>query len=565
MIDFDEEKENKQLEDIQREEEEELIETLAQSKYSLPYINLTRLGIENEALRAISEKDARQMNIGPFKLSGKNILIGVRSPSPDLLAKLTDDMQRQNLIANFYMVSMASLNRVWERYEELSMAESSRVGGIEISGEVLAEIAKKIKKMQDIGILIDEAIKGNEIHKISHILEIVLAGAIAIGASDVHIELEENRSRLRLRLDGVLQDVTFFDVKVYHLLNSRIKLLSGVKLTSHTAQDGRFSIQEDQDEINIRTSLIPGAYGESIVMRILDPRMIQLDLENIGIEPTLFSIIQEEISKPNGLILVTGPTGSGKTTTLYAFLRKIYSTEIKIITIEDPIEYHLKGITQTQENSEKNYSFLEGLRSALRQDPDVIMVGEIRDAETAKIAIESALTGHLVFSTLHTNNAAGVIPRLIDLGVNPKIMVSALSLSIAQRLVRKLCKFCKKEKEPSEKESKIFKMILDSFQEENKDITKYGIDPQQKFKIFEAGGCEKCNLTGFKGRIGIFEAIRTDEIIEKIIPENPSEREIKKAAEAQGILSMRQDGLVKILNGITSLEEVASVVDLYEE
>jgi len=338
-----------------------------------------------------------------------------------------------------------------------------------------------------------------------------------------------------------------------------------MKLTSTIAQDGRFSIVEEAEEISIRSSMIPGAYGESIVMRILDPKSIQVKLEDLGIEPFLFSIIEEEIAKPNGLILVTGPTGSGKTTTLYAFLRKIYSPEIKIITIEDPIEYHLTGITQTQTNDEKGYTFLEGLRSGLRQDPDVVMIGEIRDAETAKIAIEAALTGHMVFSTLHTNNAAGVIPRLIDLDANPKIMVSALSLSIAQRLVRKLCPFCKIEKAPDEKEAKTMKIIMDGIKEEGKNLSNYNINPDAPIKFFSPVGCDKCNVTGYKGRIGIFEAIKTDEAIEKIIPENPSEREIKKIARAQGILSMRQDGIVKILNGITSFEEVQSVVDLLEE
>ncbi|MFZ3015554.1 MAG: GspE/PulE family protein [Minisyncoccia bacterium] len=565
MADFDEEKQNRQLEDLHKLEEEQLVAVLAESKYGLPYIDLSRLGIDNEALRAITEKDAREMNIAPFKLSGKNIFIAVRTPSSDLLNKLIDEMERQNLTPSFYMVSNASLNKVWDRYKEISMAESSKVGGLDISGEVLRETAKNISKMQDVEIYIKEALKGNQIHKISRILEIILAGAISIKASDIHIEPEKEIARLRFRLDGVLQDVTFFGLDVYNLLNSRIKLLSGMKLTSKIAQDGRFSIMEENEEISIRTSLIPGAYGESIVMRILDPKSIQVKLEEMGIEPFLFSVIEQEIAKPNGLILVTGPTGSGKTTTLYAFLSKIYSSEIKIITIEDPIEYHLDGITQTQTDSKKGYTFLEGLRSALRQDPDVVMVGEIRDAETAKIAVESALTGHMVFSTLHTNNAAGVIPRLIDLEVNPKIMVSALSLSIAQRLVRKLCQFCKKEKEITEEESKIIKIIMDGIKEEGKDLKNYNINPDAPIKLFSALGCEKCNMTGFKGRIGIFEAIKTDETIEKIMPENPSEREIKKIAKTQGILSMRQDGIVKVLNGITSLEEVKSVVDLNEE
>jgi type II secretory ATPase GspE/PulE/Tfp pilus assembly ATPase PilB-like protein len=473
-------------------------------------------------------------------------------------------MERKNLVPTFYMASTASIQKVWDRYREISMAESSQVGGLDISGEVLRETAKKIEKFQDIQKMVTEALEGNKIHKISHLLEIILAGAIAIKASDIHIEPEKERGRLRLRLDGVLQDVNFFGLDVYKLLNSRIKLLSGMKLTSTIAQDGRFNIMEGDEEISVRSSLIPGSYGESIVMRILDPKSLQVDLEQLGIEPHLFEIIKAEIVKPNGLILETGPTGSGKTTTLYAFLRKIYSPEINIITIEDPVEYHLKGITQTQVNLERGYTFTEGLRSALRQDPDVIMVGEIRDKDTAEIAVQSSLTGHMVFSTLHTNNAAGVIPRLIDLGVNPKILVSALSLSIAQRLVRRLCDTCRKETEINEEQKKTLLAIIAGMKAEGKDISKYNIN-EGALKIWSAVGCDKCNMTGYKGRIGIFEAIKTDEAIEKIMPTNPSEREIKKVASTQGILSMRQDGLVKMLAGITSYDEVASVVDLSEE
>lgn len=565
MASFDEEKQNKQLEELHKQEEEQLVATLAESKYGIPYINLYRLGVDNEALRAISEQDSREMKVAPFKLFGKNIFIAVRAPSDSLFARIKEDMERKGLVPVFYMASLASLNKVWDRYKEISMAESSRIGGLDISGEVLRDTAKQIEKIQDIEKMVTESLEGNKIHKISRLLEIILAGAIAIKASDIHIEPEKDRGRLRLRLDGVLQDVNFFGTDVYRLINSRIKLLSGMKLTSTVAQDGRFNIIEGDEEISIRCSLIPGSYGESIVMRILDPKSLQVELEELGIESRLFGIIKDEIVKPNGLILVTGPTGSGKTTTLYAFLRRIYSPDIKIITIEDPVEYHLTGVTQTQVNMERGYTFPEGLRSTLRQDPDVIMVGEIRDGDTASIAVQSALTGHMVFSTLHTNNAAGVIPRLIDLGVNPKILVSALSISIAQRLVRKLCTFCKKERELTPEEIRTMKLIIDGMTEEKKQISNYNINPDGPFKTFDAVGCDKCNGTGFKGRIGIFEAIRTDEEIEKIIPENPSEREIKKVAKTQGILSMRQDGLVKILSGVTSFSEVQSVVDLSEE
>lgn len=565
MSNFDEEAQNKQLEDLRKGEEEQLIEVLAESKYSLPYIDLRRLGVDNEALRIINEEEARELRVAPFKLSGKNIHIALRSPTRELMDKLKDAAERKGLVPTFYMASLASLDKVWERYREISLAENTRAGGIEISADVLRDTAKNINVMQDIAKLVTEEMEKNQAHKISHLLEIILAGAISIKASDIHIEPEKEKVKLRFRLDGVLQDVMFFEHNVYNLLNSRIKLLSGMKITSHLSQDGRFSISEGKEEISIRSSLIPGAYGEAIVMRILDPKAIQVKLEDVGIEPNLFSVIEHEIGKPNGLILVTGPTGSGKTTTLYAFLAKIYSSETNIITIEDPIEYHLDGITQTQTNQKKGYTFAEGLRSALRQDPDVIMVGEIRDAETAEIAVQSSLTGHLVFSTLHTNNAAGVIPRLIDLEVNPKIMVSALSLSIAQRLVRKLCPFCKKEVTLSEKELQDIKIVMESIKNEGKDLSKYNIDPNAPFKIFSKVGCEKCNMIGYKGRIGIFEAIKTDEAIEKIIPGNPSEHEIKKVARLQGILSMRQDGVVKILNGVTSIEEVESVVDLTEE
>ncbi len=565
MSDFNEEKQNKQLEDLKHVEEEQLIAMLAETKYNLPYIDLYRIGVDNEALRAISEKDARELKIGPFKLVGKNIYVALRSPTEELKSRIREEVGRHGLIPIFYMTSLSSIEKVWERYTELSLAESTRIGGIDISSEILRKTAETIEHIQDISEMVKKELETNKTHKISRILEIILAGAIAIKASDVHIEPEQDRGRLRLRLDGVLQDVDYFSLDTYHLINSRIKLLSGMKLTSKNAQDGRFAITEGEEELSIRTSMIPGTYGESIVMRILDPKSIQIDLEDMGIETYLFNIIKEEIAKPNGLILVTGPTGSGKTTTLYAFLRRIYSPEIKIITIEDPVEYRLRGITQTQKKEDDKYGFAEGLKSALRQDPDVIMVGEIRDGDTAEIAVQSALTGHMVFSTLHTNNAAGAIPRLIDLGVNPKILVSALSLSIAQRLVRKLCTSCKISKPAKEREVVLINMIISGMEAEGKDLNKYNIDKTKPFSFFYPVGCEKCNNTGYKGRIGIFEAVHTDEALEKLMPENPSERQIKDVAKTQGILSMRQDGIVKILNGITSIEEISSVVDLGEE
>jgi type II secretory ATPase GspE/PulE/Tfp pilus assembly ATPase PilB-like protein len=270
-----------------------------------------------------------------------------------------------------------------------------------------------------------------------------------------------------------------------------------------------------------------------------------------------YQIMVDQINKPNGLILTTGPTGSGKTTTLYACLKKLRSPQIKIITIEDPIEYHLDGISQTQIDHDKGYDFSHGLRAAVRQDPDVIMVGEIRDEETASVAIDSALTGHLVFSTLHTNNAAGAIPRLIDIGVNPKIISSALNIAIGQRLVRRLCKFCKEEYIPEGKEA-------DVLAREYPEIKKYRPELELPEKLWRPVGCDKCSFTGYKGRVSIYEGILMDRAVEAILRENPSEREIKDASKPQGILDMRQDGLVKCIGGVTTIAEIERAVGLEE-
>ena len=555
---------NKTLDEFRAQEEEALAQALSGSKYGVPYIDLSTTVIQNEALRLIEEPTARKIGVAPFRMSGKELSVAVLSPEADSTILFLDEMRHRGWDVVVYMASHGSLERAWVRYAEISKAEESRRGGLDVSAETLESLSSQIRSMADVERVATGITSGGEAHTVSRLLEVILAGAISIKASDVHIEPEEKRMRIRYRLDGVLVDVLFLDLKFFHLLSSRIKLVAGLKLTSTSrAQDGRFSIFFSGEEISMRTSTVPGAYGESIVMRILDPKSIQVKLEDMGIEPRLFSVIDAEIKKPNGLILLTGPTGSGKTTTLYAFLRRIYSADIKIITIEDPVEYHLAGITQTQ--AEPGYSFLEGLRAALRQDPDVIMIGEIRDSETAKIAVESALTGHIVFSTLHTNNAAGVIPRLIDLEVNPKILVSALSLSIAQRLVRKLCSACKAVRSTTPEEETLLRGILSEAAANGKNIDAYNLTKDMTITLYDAVGCALCNNTGYKGRMGIFEAIKTDEAIEKIIPTNPSEREIKRAASQQGIFTMREDGVVKILAGITSLEEVQSVVDLFEE
>lgn len=564
MPQFDDEKQDKKLELLRLQEEEALSKTLAETKYHIPYVDLSKVVLENEALKAVPEEKARELELAPFNVAGRKLLIAVRAPEHTGLKAFEEDLKREGFVISWFMASHASIDKVWQRYKEISNAEKIKAGSLDISGDLLVKTAEKIKVLEDIKTMIDSTNADTSTHRVSKIIEIIFAGAIALGASDVHIEPGEGQVHLRIRLDGILHKITEIDYKTFEFINSRIKLLSGLKLAHNKAQDGRFSIFVNGAEISMRTSIIPGAFGEGIVMRILNPKSIQVELKDLGIEKKLFEIISREIDKPNGLILITGPTGSGKSTSLYAFLRRIYSPEIKILTIEEPVEYHLEGITQTQTNPERGYDFLEGLKSALRQDPDVIMVGEIRDGDTAKIAVESALTGHMVFSTLHTNNAAGVIPRLIDLGVNPKILASALSLSIAQRLTRILCKNCKKKRPVTQEETDLIRKTLERAERLGKNLKEYGVSANQKFELWTAPGCEVCNGLGYKGRIGVFEAILSTVELQNLMPMNPSEKEIKEISEKQGILNMVEDGLIKCITGVTSIEELKKVVDIYE-
>lgn len=563
MLQFNDATEEKKLDELHATEAEELARVLSQ-RYKLPYIDLSKFAINTDALRLIPEPEAREANVAAFKLTGKNIFLVVLSPQNEKLKAILEDLRNKNYLPNIYLGSEASLDRAWSRYAEVSKSTRTHEGIIDIADEDIARVIATVKNAGDVAALIEKEEKiAEEVGGISGLLEVILAGGVVTGASDVHVEPQEKSVRLRYRLDGVLQDITFFNHHLFHQLLSRIKLISGLKLNiQKSAQDGRFSIKVEQTEMEIRTSILPGAYGESIVLRILNPETIAATFETLGVEPHLYKIMAEEIQKPNGMVLLTGPTGSGKTTTLYAFLRKVSNTENKIITIEDPIEYHLQGVNQTQVNPAKNYTFLSGLRSALRQDPDIIMVGEIRDAETAKTAIHAALTGHLVFSTLHTNNAAGAIPRLIDLGVNPKILDAALTLSIAQRLVRRLCPDCKQPVEPTAEEKKLLVEVRASILRRRAEL-----EVPEIGQIYRAkeGGCEKCHGTGYRGREGVFEAVRMDEKVAKILATNLNEREVKIAALPQGILDMRQDGVIKVIRGVTTLDELARVVDLTEE
>lgn len=553
-VNFDEEKQNARLKELREKEEEELAQLLSQ-RYGIEYLNLLNFTINTNALRLIPEERARQAGVAAFDLQNKKVSLGIKTPNRQEILNEIRSLEERGYFVQTFLVSTKSLEHAWSRYADLSFATESNVGSLEISSEEIEKFISELHSIEDAKSLINEILGMKKSFRISRIVEIILASGIATKASDVHIEPEEETVAIRFRLDGVLTQVASVDFETYKLLLSRIKLLSGMKINIKAeAQDGRFSVKIGKKEIEIRSSVLPGNYGESIVMRLLDPSSLILSMKNLGISDHLKTIFEEQISKPYGMILNTGPTGSGKTTTLYSFLAKKKGPGIKIITIEDPIEYHLPGVVQTQVDKNRDYNFENGLKSALRQDPDIIMVGEIRDLETAETAVHASLTGHLVFSTLHTNSAAGVFPRLIDMGVNPKILTSAISLAIAQRLTRKLCDKCKKEIPLEGKDLELAKKIYETIPEKMR--------PNFPEKVFAPVGCPECNNIGYKGRIGIFEAIVNDLEMEKVINSNPSEREIKKVARDKGLLDMSQDALLKIFEGVTDFQEVSRVVNM---
>jgi len=421
---------------------------------------------------------------------------------------------------------------------------------IKISSQTLSKIQKEIKNILEFKESIEKILTQN----VTEIAELILGGSVILKSSDIHFEPQKGEVKLRIRVDGILHDVLVIPSNVYQRILNRIKLLSGTKLNiTDRPQDGRFSILIQESAIEVRVSTLPSEHGETVVMRLLNPKDL-IDIEQLGLREDLATTFKEQIKKPNGMIIVTGPTGSGKTTTLYAFLKKIQNPEIKVITIEDPIEYHLKGISQTQVAPKKGYDFASGLRSIVRQDPDVILVGEIRDLETTKIALQAALTGHLVLSTLHTNDSAGTITRLISLGANPVNIAPALNMAIAQRLIRKTCKKCSQLKTISPQELDKLKRGLEKTPSSVKlpELTK-------NLKIVKIKGCSECNSTGYKGRIAIFEAFLVDSELENFILTSPSISALKEKAIEKGMITMYQDGLIKVLEGVSTIEEIERV------
>jgi len=503
---------------------------------NIPPINLSKFKISKEVIEIIPKTIAKKYSIIPISKMGKTLTIAMLDP---LNVFATDDLKSATgyEIRPVIATEKDILNAIDQYYQEsFDMKEILKDIDIKESAE-----KKKVN--------LEKLLRETEEAPVVKMVNVVLAQAIKEKASDIHIEPEDKALRIRYRIDGILYERLSPPKKLQAAIISRIKIMSNLDIAERRLpQDGRMRIVLNNREIDFRVSILPIVFGEKAVLRILDKSSLTLDLGKLGFGEKELEIFTESISKPHGMILLTGPTGSGKTTTLYSALSKINSPTKNIITVEDPVEYQLKGINQVQARPDIGLTFAGGLRSILRQDPDIIMVGEIRDLETADIAIKSALTGHLVFSTLHTNDAPGAITRLIDMGIEPFLLSSSLIMVAAQRLMRKICENCKEEVNLQEKSKENFARILQEPISKISDLT-----------IYKGKGCELCNNTGYKGRVAVVEILKIDDSIKQLIMDKATAGEIKETAVKGGMRTLQQGGISLIKNGTTTIEEVLRV------
>ncbi|NCN07717.1 type II/IV secretion system protein [Candidatus Falkowbacteria bacterium] len=539
----------KKIKQITIKEKEQETEKKADS-VGLPYLNLVGFGASPDALSIIPKEQSKELKTICFFNDGKEIRLGTVDQTNDVKKLEVELKEKHHANVATYLISQSSFDYGFKLYDALPEIRKF-IKGIAITEEEIKKYEAEIKTFRDLNEKLKKA-------SITELVTLIIAGAIKSRASDIHIEAEEKDIKVRYRIDGVLNDVAIIDKETWPKIDSRIKQLAKLKINvSNRPQDGRFAIYLKDDRVDVRVSALPTGFGESIVIRLLMSSAVGLSFEDLGIRGRSFKTLEREIKRPNGMIITTGPTGSGKTTTLYAILKKLNNPETKIITIEDPIEYELTGVNQSQVSSE--YTFAKGLRSIVRQDPDIVMVGEIRDLETAEISIQASLTGHLVLSTIHTNDAFGTIPRFLALGAKPFLLAPALNVAIGQRLVRKVCESCKAETEIDTESLERVKKLLSNLPEEDK--AEYKID-LENLKFYKGQGCDACQGLGYKGRIGIYEIMPIEgEIEDTIIKGNLSEVDIKAMATKIGVVTMVQDGLLKAIEGITSVEEVFRVAE----
>lgn len=509
---------------------EETVGKLVSEYFGVPYANLKQQRISEKVLSLIPEKMARIYRIIPF--GEKDTTIQLAMENPEDFEALEFAKRHTGKKIEVYYASR----------EEITKALSLYKRGIKEDFEkIIAENIKKAEPEEE------DLAKAAEKLPIVKILDTIMEYALSEGASDVHIETMSEQVIVRYRIDGILRDILKLPRGIEAALVARIKILSNLKIDEHRIpQDGRYKFTSDGEIVSLRVSIIPGFYGENVVMRLLREEARPLSLEELGLVGHNLELVRSNITRPHGMILVTGPTGSGKTTTLYSILNILNTVEVKICTIEDPVEYAMDRISQIQVNPKTGLDFASGLRALLRHDPDIIMVGEIRDGETAEIAIHSALTGHLVLSTLHTNTAAGAFPRFIDMGAQDFLIASTVNIVIAQRLVRRICSNCIVKFEPE-------KTLVDRLSKELK------VD-MSKQRFYKGKGCDKCNHKGYKGRVGIYEVLEVTDKIRSLITSKATSDEIQEQAVSEGMVTMLQDGLDKVSSGLTTIEEVVRVI-----
>lgn len=533
-----------------KEKEQETEATARQA--GLGYINLVGFPIGPETIAVIPKPEAERLRAVCFLKTFGQIRLGTTDPSnPDLPPLLAALGAKYHAQTELYLISEHSLAVALRLYDRLPKVRKMS-SDLEIATTDLERFQAAIRSLPDIA----EQLKTTSV---TDTFIVLLAGALQARSSDIHIEAEASGIRVRYRIDGVLVPVTTIPKEQWPRIISRIKLMSGLKINiTSTPQDGRISLLLRGDKVDIRVSTLPTAFGESVVMRLLRSTSTQITFQELGLRDRALEQLTNETQRPNGMVVVTGPTGSGKTTTLYAVLTKLNNADTKIITLEDPIEYKLEGINQSQVDWSKGYTFAQGLRSILRQDPDVVMVGEIRDLETADTAIQAALTGHMVLSTVHTNDAAGAIPRFLSMGTKPYLLAPALNAVVAQRLVRRICEHCVIEDALTPELLERVKTTLAAIPKNSG----YTIDAGRPLTFKKGAGCDYCHHLGYTGRIGIFEVLVVDSELEKVIlTSQASEYQMREVAAHQGMITMAQDGLLKALDGITTVDEVFRVAE----
>lgn len=509
--------------------------------YGVEYVNLGERAVNPEALSLVPESVSQRYQLIPFDLNRADNLLSVAMANPVDLAAIEFVEKKSGVQVKQYIAPAEKIaETVATAYAQPLAAEVK--AALKESGT--GEVEQRVVDISELGKVIRQA-------PIAKIVSTILEFSMSARASDIHIEAENDKTRVRYRIDGILHEKLILPKQVHEAVISRIKILAGMKIDEkRIPQDGRFNFQANGQEVDLRVSSLPTSHGEKIVMRLLKKSGGVATLPDLGLRGTALKVLKESVLRPHGIIIVCGPTGSGKTTTLYSALSQINTPKVNIITVEDPVEYEISGVNQVQINPAAGLTFASGLRAIVRQDPNIIMVGEIRDKETTDLAIQAALTGHLVFSTLHTNDASGAIPRLLDLGAEPFLLASSMTCIVAQRVVRRICDECKEEYEPPLELVEDIKKVLGKLYQ-----------GQNGFKLYRGKGCTKCGGTGYLGRIGIYEVMPFTEKIGRLTLERPAAESIEKQAVAEGMITMKQDGYLKVLEGITTIEEVKRVAE----